>query len=162
MPEVKINTAYPVIDTDPHFLRVVRYFRSSDYAVWTACTVGGPAFMLAFEKVSPTYQRLGVPLKIATLLGAMGGFLLAYQRSSLRFWGWTENEREYDLDMKEMKQRLKEGKSLYGESDLDLFNQASAARQSRYAALKFSWLPWFNFVNHPFHGVDPKKYEDEE
>jgi hypothetical protein len=34
---------YPVIDTDPHAFRVVRYFRPRDYATWAAVTAGFPA-----------------------------------------------------------------------------------------------------------------------
>jgi hypothetical protein len=34
---------YPVIDTDPHAFRVVRYFRPRDYATWGAVTAGFPA-----------------------------------------------------------------------------------------------------------------------
>ena len=40
------RTDYQVIDIDPHFKRVVRYFRPSDYAVWAGATAAGPAFML--------------------------------------------------------------------------------------------------------------------
>lgn len=38
---------YPVLDTDPHATRVVRYFRLSDYLTWASVTVGMPA-ALAF------------------------------------------------------------------------------------------------------------------
>ena len=34
---------FPVIDTDPHAFRVVRYFRTRDYATWGAVTAGFPA-----------------------------------------------------------------------------------------------------------------------
>ena len=34
---------YPLIDIDPHFSRVVRYFRPSDYAAWGALGFGTPA-----------------------------------------------------------------------------------------------------------------------
>ena len=33
-----------------------------------------------------------------------------------RFWGWSENRREYDRDLDELSQRAREGKPLYGES----------------------------------------------
>lgn len=33
---------YPVIDTDPHAFRVVRYFRARDYATWGAVTASFP------------------------------------------------------------------------------------------------------------------------
>lgn len=35
-------TPYPLIDSDPHFARVVRYMRRNDYSVWAAGTVGFP------------------------------------------------------------------------------------------------------------------------
>jgi hypothetical protein len=36
---------YPVIDTDPHAFRVVRYFRPTDYATWATVTAAFPASM---------------------------------------------------------------------------------------------------------------------
>lgn len=36
-------TDYPVIDMDPHFGRVVRYMRPSDYATWAGAAAAGPA-----------------------------------------------------------------------------------------------------------------------
>ena len=77
---------------------------------------------------------------------------------AVRFWGWKENKREYEKDMKEMTQRVREGKSLYGESELDDYMQGVAARNSRYSALNFAIIPWFNFVNHGQHGVDTSRY----
>jgi hypothetical protein len=44
------RTEYQVIDIDPHFNRVVKYFRPSDYAVWAGTTATGPAFMLMMGK----------------------------------------------------------------------------------------------------------------
>ncbi|CAG8455053.1 127_t:CDS:2 [Racocetra fulgida] len=70
MPPQKIKTDYEPIDTDPHFTRVVRYFRNSDYLVWAATT--------AFE---------------------------------------------YERDLKEMRQRIKEGKPLYGVSRMNEYAQ---------------------------------------
>ena len=43
MPEKVIETPYPLIDADPYAGRVVRYFRTSDYAVWAAGTGAFPA-----------------------------------------------------------------------------------------------------------------------
>jgi len=70
----------------------------------------------------------------------------------------SENSREIRMDMREMVDRLKAGKSLYGESQLTPAMQGVAARQSRYSALFFAGIPWFNFVNHSQHGVDTAKY----
>ena len=76
----------------------------------------------------------------------------------VRFYGATENSREIEMDMREMVDKVKTGQSLYGESVLSAHMQGVAHRQSRYSALFFSALPWFNFVNHPQHGVDTAKY----
>jgi hypothetical protein len=50
MPVKTFNNEYPVIDTDPHFFRVVRYFRNSDYAAWAAGTAAAPGLLLAMGK----------------------------------------------------------------------------------------------------------------
>lgn len=41
--QVSGTPRYPVIDTDPHAVRVVRYFRPRDYATWVTVTAGFPA-----------------------------------------------------------------------------------------------------------------------
>ncbi|KAI8068241.1 NADH-ubiquinone oxidoreductase complex I, 21 kDa subunit-domain-containing protein [Gongronella butleri] len=156
MPVKQFNNEYPVIDTDPHFFRVVRYFRGTDYATVAAGTAAAPALLLAMEKANPVGRNLRSPLRLATFVGAVGGFLLAYQNSSLRFWGWTENEREVVKDKQEMEQRLKDGKPLYGDSMMPQHVQDESARNSRFAQLKFSAIPWFNLANHNNHGVDTK------
>jgi hypothetical protein len=46
MPVKEFNTPYPVIDSDPHFSRVVRYMRPTDYAAWAAGTAAAPALLL--------------------------------------------------------------------------------------------------------------------
>lgn len=76
----------------------------------------------------------------------------------MRFYGATENSREVEMDMREMVDRVKAGKPLYGESQLTPYMQGVAARQSRYSAMFMSVIPWFNFVNHAQHGVDTAKY----
>jgi hypothetical protein len=48
MPEKVVETPYPLIDSDPHFSRVVRYFRTSDYGVWAAATAAFPAALWAW------------------------------------------------------------------------------------------------------------------
>lgn len=77
---------------------------------------------------------------------------------AVRFYGATENAREIEMDMREMVAKVRAGESLYGESKLSPYLQGVAARQSRYSALLFSTVPWFNFVNHNQHGVDTAKY----
>lgn len=62
------------------------------------------------------------------------------------------------MDMREMVDKVKAGKPLYGESTMSPYLQGVAARQSRYSALFLSTVPWFNFVNHDQHGVDTAKY----
>lgn len=70
----------------------------------------------------------------------------------------SENAREVNLDMREMVDKVKRGEPLYGESRLSPHMQGVAARQSRFSALFFDAIPWFNFVNHSQHGVDTAKY----
>jgi NADH-ubiquinone oxidoreductase complex I, 21 kDa subunit len=48
---------YPVIDTDPHAFRVVRYFRSRDYATWGVVTAGFPASMYLWGALVFLCQR---------------------------------------------------------------------------------------------------------
>ncbi|KAI8983013.1 NADH-ubiquinone oxidoreductase complex I, 21 kDa subunit-domain-containing protein [Pilobolus umbonatus] len=162
MPVKEFNAPYPVIDTDPHFGRVVRYFRPSDYAAWAAGTAAAPALLLGMEKMDPVgpLRNLRLPLRFATLFGAFGGFLYAYQNSSLRFWGWTENAAEVAKDQAELSQLAKEGKPLYGESYMPGYIQDVSARTSRFAQLKFAAIPWFNFASHNNHGVDTSKYTE--
>lgn len=56
--------------------------------------------------------------------------------SKARFWGWSENKREEELDFKELSQRAQEGKPLYGESHQPLWVQEAAARNSTFSQLK--------------------------
>ncbi|KAG8941191.1 hypothetical protein FRC03_004770 [Tulasnella sp. 419] len=134
--------------------------RPSDYGVIAASTAAAPGALYLWEHFDPSAKsaKLRGPLKLAALIGFTGGFLLAYQRSSLRFWGWSENKREEEKDFAELSQLAKEGKPLYGTTDLDPHLAGVAYRNSAFSQLKFSVLPWFNLVNHPHHGTDPAKY----
>ncbi|KAI0320862.1 NADH-ubiquinone oxidoreductase complex I, 21 kDa subunit-domain-containing protein [Amylostereum chailletii] len=195
MPEKVVDTPYPLIDSDPHFSRVMRYMRPSDYAVWAAGTGGFPAALYLWDMADPTRVKLRTHLRLGGFLGFIGGFLMAYQRSTFRFWGWSENKHEEEKDFAELSQRAREGKPLWGESDQPLWVQGSAHRNSAFSQLKFGTcsrcvkrlaaehfhhrrFPYvgafmyavmihsvdgllfsrFNFVNHPYHGVDPAKY----
>ena len=84
---------------------------------------------------------------------------MAYTRSSKRFWGWSENEREQGMDMDELKARKGAGLKIYGESELSPYMQGVAARNSTFSGMMFGLMPWFNAVNHPHHGVDQSKYD---
>jgi len=161
MPIKEITTPYPLVDADPHFSRVVRYMRPSD----AACIVGGtslaPALLYAWERVdrSVASRRQNVPaLRLAGFLGLAAGFLYAYQRSSLRFWGWTENKREQEMDFAELSKLAKEGKPLYGTTSETPYNQGAAFRNSVFSQLKLASVPWFNLATHPYHGTDTSKY----
>ncbi|EIW79228.1 hypothetical protein CONPUDRAFT_127152 [Coniophora puteana RWD-64-598 SS2] len=158
MPERTVETPYPLIDADPHASRVVRYMRPSDYATWAAGTAGFPAALYFWDMADPSKVRLRTGLRLGGLLGFIGGFMLAYQRSSFRFWGFTENRREQEKDFAELSQRAQAGKPLYGESTQPGWVQDIAYRNSAWSQLKFNMFPMFNFVNHPHHGTDPAKY----
>ncbi|EJU03530.1 hypothetical protein DACRYDRAFT_21086 [Dacryopinax primogenitus] len=155
---------FPLIDADPHFSRVVRFLRPSDLMWAGVFTASAPVIIWHSEWVDTPAGRmkplraLRGPLVLATICGATAGFFYAYMASSKRFWGWTENMREVQKDWTEMTQRVKEGKSLYGYTDMSDFMQGVSARNSRYSQLKLAVLPWFNFSNHKYHGVDPAMY----
>lgn len=78
-----------MIDADPHFKRVVRYFRPSDYAVWGTATAAFPGGLLLMEAMDPSKAPkagMRAALRLGTFLGACGGFLLAYQTSSGQYY----------------------------------------------------------------------------
>ncbi|OAQ30435.1 hypothetical protein K457DRAFT_155004 [Linnemannia elongata AG-77] len=220
--EQYIRTEFPVIDSDPHFNRVISYMRGSDVVAWGGLTAAAPAALLALgnqpsdeynntggiapqvfisersdeakddeegeisrtlyladtsghvnweattnttgiERVRPAAGPKGInfALGLATAMGFMGGFLYSYQKSSLRFWGWEENVREQAMNRKEMDARAAAGLPAYGEPTMDETAQAAAARNSKFAALKFAAIPWFNTTNHKYHLADttPNKSE---
>ena len=74
--------------------------------------------------------------------------LTASTTTLVRFYGFTENKREYDMDMREMVDKVKKGEPLYGRSDMSPYLQGVASRNSRYTGLWLHVIPWFNFVNH--------------
>ncbi|KAK5458489.1 hypothetical protein LTS15_004571 [Exophiala xenobiotica] len=121
----------------------------------------GPAFMLVTERYAPSFSgrgAFGTVFRLSCAVGLLAGAGLVYQRSCLRFYGWTENEREVKLDMREMVDKVKKGEPLYGTTDLTPYMQGVAARNSRFSALMANVVPWANFVNHNQHGVDTAKY----
>lgn len=77
---------------------------------------------------------------------------------TVRFYGFKENSREIEMDMREMVDKVKKGEPLYGKSNISPYAQGMAARNSRYTGIFFHVIPWFNFVNHSQHGVDTAKY----
>ncbi|KAG8626411.1 hypothetical protein KVT40_005356 [Elsinoe batatas] len=162
LPSKQLPSDYPLIDNDPHFKRVVRYARPSDYAWGAGVAAAVPATFIVMDRVSPfpglpkTLHR--GPLRLNYFLGATAGFLYFYSRSINRFYGFTENRREVELDMREMTDKVKKGEPLYGTSSLSEYMQGVASRQTRYTGVNLAILPWFNFVNHPYHGVDTAKY----
>ncbi|CCE78915.1 Piso0_000950 [Millerozyma farinosa CBS 7064] len=158
---------YEVIDADPHFNKVVRYFRPSDYGVVAAGTAAFPLALQAWERFEPAAGAFKAPgkvpgsaLRVATLLGFFGGFYLSYVRSSKRFLGWSENAREVKKDRYEVKKLLSQEQLPYKEntSVLDDRLKDVANRNSQYSFTVLGIFPWFNWANHPYHGVSIGKY----
>lgn len=156
---------YEVIDQDPLFGKVVSYFRPSDYLTWLGATIAGPLSLIALEKYEPaTGRQFKMPkpmfLRAGALIGFTTGFILAYNQSTKRFWGVSENLREVKMDRLEVKTLLSKGKNPFGsdESTLTPYLQDVSARYSKNSQLLLGFLPWFNFVNHPYHGIDLNKY----
>lgn len=111
----------------------------------------GPLFMLTTERFAPSFAGKGAfppVFRLSIAIGALAGLGLVYQRSCLRFYGWTENNREVEMDMREMVTKVKKGEPLYGETELTPYMQGVAARNSRYSALMMHIVPMFNFTNH--------------
>ncbi|SPO31093.1 related to NADH-ubiquinone oxidoreductase 21 kDa subunit [Ustilago trichophora] len=154
MPIKQLDTPYPVIDADPHFSRVVRSFRGSDYAAMAGATAAFPSAIYLMEMFDPTRPKrgLGSALRLSTFLGLCGGFLFAYQRTSFRFWGWKENEIEQAANQAALDAGIKPPGTDPSKSDLTPYMQGVAHRNSAFSQLKFSTLPWFNLVDHPYHG----------
>ncbi|GMM29530.1 hypothetical protein DAMA08_022750 [Martiniozyma asiatica (nom. inval.)] len=154
---------YEVIDQDPIFSKVVSYFRVSDYGIWAAATAAGPLSLVLLEKFEPASGRkfkMPAPmfLRAGGLIGFTAGFFLAYNESTKRFWGQSENKKEVEKDRYETKKLLSQGKNPWGESSLTPYLQDVSARYSKNSQLLLGFIPWFNFVSHPYHGVDLNKY----
>ncbi|GAB7347177.1 hypothetical protein MBLNU459_g3291t2 [Dothideomycetes sp. NU459] len=161
VPAKRLNTDYPLIDSDPHFKRVVGYARASDWLYGAGFGAIVPGSLLLMERISPTNVGKGgfaSAMRLAGGVGIAGAFFFAYSRSINRFYGFSENRREIDMDMKEMVAKVKKGEPLYGTSQLTEYMQGVASRQSRYAGTWIHVMPWFNLVNHNQHGVDTAKY----
>ena len=101
MPNKVVDHPYPLIDADPHAGRVIRYMRPSDLAVWAGATAAFPGALylwgaslplfstygaseltIPIDKWDPSKLRIRTQLRFGGLLGFVGGFLMAYQRSS--------------------------------------------------------------------------------
>ncbi|PYH47271.1 putative NADH-ubiquinone oxidoreductase 21 kDa subunit [Aspergillus saccharolyticus JOP 1030-1] len=161
VPPKRAITDYPLIDSDPHLKRVVGYARPSDYAVAGGLAAASPIAFWIMERVSPSHVGRGgfAPvMRLATAIGLVGGLHIFYQRSCNRFYGFTENTREVEMDMREMVGKVKRGEPLYGTSQVSPYLQGVAARNSRYSQLFSHVIPWINIVNHDQHGVDTAKY----
>ncbi|KAF2644901.1 hypothetical protein P280DRAFT_466164 [Massarina eburnea CBS 473.64] len=161
VPDKVPTGAYPLIDNDPHFSRVLRYTRPSDWLYGAGVGALSPGLMLYWEKISPSFVGKGgfAPImRLSCALGATGCFVFAYSRTCARFYGARENRREIDMDMREMVNKVKKGEPLYGKSDMNEYMQGVAHRNSRYAGVFAHVIPWPNLVNHPYHGVDTAKY----
>lgn len=158
------NAEYEIIDQDPHFTRVVSYFRPSDYLKWGLFAASGPLYLFGASYVQSRGKKVHVSprfLRYSVILGAAAGFFDRYAVSSLRFQGAKENKREVELDRYYVKSQLAQGKSPYtgdNENLLPKWIRSVAARNSTYSSLNLSVIPWFNFVQHEHHGVDLSKY----
>jgi len=107
--------------------------------------------MLTTERYAPSFAGKGAfpPIfRLSVAIGITAGLGLVYQRSCLRFYGWTENDREVQMDMREMVDKVKKGEPLYGESELTPYMQGISARNSRYSSLFMHIIPFANFTNH--------------
>ncbi|ORX38247.1 C-terminal of NADH-ubiquinone oxidoreductase 21 kDa subunit-domain-containing protein [Kockovaella imperatae] len=153
---------YPLIDIDPHVGRVIRYMRASDWAGMLGMTTLAPFLYLSYNRWDTTsrfeVKTVRSAIRVNALFGFFVGFSLAYMESSKRFWGASENSREVKKDFAELSNRAQKGLPIYGSSSLSPYMQAVAARNSTFSQFMMVALPWFNVVNHPYHGVETAKY----
>jgi hypothetical protein len=123
-----------------------------------------PTLYTVFERLDPTNGRTftkppGGVLRVTGLLGFVGGFFIAYNRSSQRFFGHAENAREVQKDRFEVKKNLSQGLPAFGKKPTmnpDL--QEMAMRNSKNSQYALFFFPWFSFFTHEYHGIDLKKY----
>lgn len=107
--------------------------------------------MLATEKWAPSFAGKGAfppVFRLSLAIGLTAGVGLVYQKSCLRLYGFTENEREVNMDMREMVDKVKRGEPLYGHTELTEYMQGVSARNSRWSSLMFHIVPMANFTNH--------------
>lgn len=67
----------------------------------------------------------------------------------MRLWGWTENAREAGIADEEVQSGNVPGT---GPSQLTEEMQGASHRNSVNSQLNFGVIPWFNMVNHKYHG----------
>ncbi|KAJ2552558.1 hypothetical protein EV175_003267 [Coemansia sp. RSA 1933] len=125
----------------------------------------GPAFMYLLDR----YQPAGIgkfplmkAMKIATGIGLAHAFVFMYTKTSMRFFGFSENAREIRMYREEYRKLKAQGKSMHGESRLPLSLQRIAAGYTTGAFLNYDVAPIFNFVNHPYHGQSEGVIPEEE
>lgn len=100
-------------------------------------------------------------LRVSTLLGTVGGFIIAYNQSTKRFWGYAENAREVSKDRYEVKSNLSKGLPPLGvKPTLNPWLQEVTYRNSKNSQAALFAIPWFSFFHHEKHGIDLKKYYD--
>ena len=114
-------TKLQVIDTDPHFNRVIQYMRVSDYCLcycyccWTCCSSRTPLYYesiaLSDKKsrsrtpnVNCNWAHWWISHCIPTV--ELYVSLCNSAKIIVRFWGWTENAAESSRDQTEMKQKV--------------------------------------------------------
>jgi len=137
--------------------------RPSDYATWGLSTIGMPGLFTILEYFDPQNGRTFTKpsssvLRFSSLLGFCCGFFIVYNKSTKRFWGITENQREIQKDRYEMKKKISKFEPLFPKSSMTPWLQSIAHRNSQNSQIALFILPWFNLANHQNHGVDISKY----
>jgi hypothetical protein len=74
MPAQDVPRAYPLIDSDPHAGRVIRYMRGSDYGLWAGATAAGPGLLYLYGEVYAFLRHVSVPAGDSTTCKGCGQF----------------------------------------------------------------------------------------
>mmetsp|Transcript_8480 Transcript_8480/g.9861 ORF Transcript_8480/g.9861 Transcript_8480/m.9861 type:complete len:106 (-) Transcript_8480:244-561(-) len=80
---------YPVIDAEPSISRVVSNFNASDWQTWAGSTAG--TAVLGYLSTSGAYRMHRPSAVMGGIVGGLGGYMIAYQRSWGRLVGLNEN-----------------------------------------------------------------------
>jgi hypothetical protein len=123
-------------------IRWTRGFRA-DYAVDGRNWCRG-RFLDVLHSISPSVHPPGKPPAFRSMTQLLTTLVTCLER----FYGFEENKREVDMDMREMVDKVKRNEPLYGLSTMTPYMQGVASRNSRYSGVFLHVIPWFNFVNH--------------
>eukprot|EP00287_Rhodomonas_sp_CCMP768_P007561 CAMPEP_0196717322 /NCGR_PEP_ID=MMETSP1091-20130531/703_1 /TAXON_ID=302021 /ORGANISM="Rhodomonas sp., Strain CCMP768" /LENGTH=99 /DNA_ID=CAMNT_0042057601 /DNA_START=34 /DNA_END=333 /DNA_ORIENTATION=- len=87
---------YPVVNSHPRPGEVMANFRSKDYMMMLGC--GAASMPFGWMAGTSRLPQMRVPSMVtAAIVGATGGFCIAFQQSGFRLMGFVANDEEVKL-----------------------------------------------------------------